>query len=510
MKVKHTLIAFVILLCLGGVFYYLTKLPKKPGEHDIPKENLFSFKPDQVEEFTLQEKSKPPATFHKIAAPVEPAKKASGSASKPPSEKKEAAPHWEITSPEGIAADSNQIQTFLGDIAGMQGTPLPTDTAPNWSEYGLDNPEKSYQFKLKDGKTIAFSIGEENPGGYARYARRDDSAPLLLIDNDDDKSLIEKKLFDLRDKRILPVDMDQASRLELHYQLPGGGPSPGEVAKAKQLGLPIKPSRIVMTKQPNGNWQLDEPVLRTDFGATNYLFTTISGGMMQAVEEDKSNSLEKYGLTRPQIRIDVTTPQGTQSLLVGNQIKRGDLELYYAKNTVWPYVFTILRTAYDQLNQDLEAYRNRYLYDFDQENAHSIAIDGPTGQLSFGRRGEDWYMAGSPEKKVDSVKMGNLLNALHSLRISSYPSDAPNRFAAYGLDRPWMTTKVTYGDDKKVETILFARKDKKFYGARKGEPSVYELSPNEPDNLLGKIKDVTAQPAPEAKNTSENAAPAAK
>ncbi|MBI2818535.1 MAG: DUF4340 domain-containing protein [Acidobacteria bacterium] len=507
MKVKHTLIAFVVLLALGGVFYYLNSLPQKPDENAIPKENLFSFTPDQVEEFTLEEASKPPATFRRTAASPAPAVADSNSASEPSEKNKDAAPQWEITAPEGIDADSNLIQDFLEQIAGMQGTPLPTDAPPEWSEYGLDAPEKSYQFKLKDGKTVDFSIGAENPAGYARYARRDGAAPVLLIDSIADKLLIERTLFDLRNRTILPIDWDQVGRLELHFNLEGRQ-SAESLAQARQMGLPVQPAQIVMTKEPNGNWNLDEPRLRTDHGTTNYLVTSLTGGMMRSVEEERAASLAKYGLNRPQIRLNVTTPSGVQSLLIGNSFKRGDDEFFYAKNTTWPHVFTVGRSVYDQLNQNLEAYRQRYLYDFVQGSVHSLELQGPTGQFRFGRRGEDWFMAGSPEKKMDGASVSSFLNSIHALRISHYPSDATGRFAAYGLDKPWLKTKVTFGQQNQEESILFSRKDNKFFAAREGEPSVYELSPYEPDNLIPRIKELTGAPESESQSASKSPAPA--
>ncbi|HWP85044.1 MAG TPA: DUF4340 domain-containing protein, partial [Terriglobia bacterium] len=334
--------------------------------------------------------------------------------------------------------------------------------------------------------------------GYARYARRNEAAPLLLIDNIDDKALIEKTLFDLRDQRILPINQEEAQRIELHFNLKGAQPSPEELNRAKQLGLPLRPALIVMTKQSNGNWQLDEPRLRTDYGATNYLFTSVVGGRMRSLEEENPASLAKYGLDRPQIRIDITTASGKQSLLVGNQLTRGEEQLFYAKNTVWPHVFTIYRTVYDQLNQDQVYYRQRYLYDFDQLSAKSLEIQGTPANLRFELRGEQWYQTGNPEKKIDEIKMSNFLNAIHSLRISYYPSDEPNRFSAYGLDKPWMTTKVRFGPENREETVVFSRKGGKFYAARLGEPSVYELSSNEPENLEAKIKELLAEPPPAA------------
>ncbi|HWP84426.1 MAG TPA: hypothetical protein VNN17_04515, partial [Terriglobia bacterium] len=149
MNVKHTLVAFLILLALGGAFYYLNRLPEKPDEKAIPKEDLFSFKAEDVEEFTLEEAGKPPATFRRRSA----AAPGSGAAGSGQSQQ------WEITAPPGIAADSAQIQSFIEEIAGMQGTPVAVADPIQWSEYGFEPPARTYRFRLKNGKAFTFSIG---------------------------------------------------------------------------------------------------------------------------------------------------------------------------------------------------------------------------------------------------------------------------------------------------------------------------------------------------------------
>lgn len=487
MKVTHTIIAFVVLLALGGAFYYLNQQPEKPAADAIPKEKLFSFAPDQVEEFTLEQPPQPAATIRRVAGSAPDLTRAPSGAAK------ENASRWEIVTPAGIAADNSLIQSFLDELPNLQTTPLEGDAAtPVWSEYGLDQPQRAFQFKLKDGKTVSISIGKENPSGYARYGRRDTASTVLLLDTTDTKTLIEKTLFDLRDKRILPLDMNQATRLELRFDFRGKQASSEEIARARELGLPTKPNKIVVLKQPNGNWQLSEPTLRTDYGNTNYLVTIVSGGLMKAVEEEQATALARYGLDRPQIRLEVTTPAGAHSLLVGNEKKIGEEQYFYAKNSTWPHVFTILRTVYDQLNQDLDGYRNRYVFDFETSNARRLEILGPAGEMRFDKKGEGWVKTGSPEKKMAESKVETFLNDIHALRIQTYTTDEPGRFAAYGLDKPWLKVKVTFGERNQEETIVFGRKEKKFFAARQGEPSVYEMSPNEPANLETKLKDLSS------------------
>src|SRR3989304_7974157 len=107
MKVTHTIIALVMLLGLGGIFYYLNQQPKPPDPNEIPKAKLFSLQADQVEEFSIEVPNQPLTTFRRVAAPAAPK---TGANAKP--EEKAAAP-WEIVAPTGVVAATGQIQAFV-------------------------------------------------------------------------------------------------------------------------------------------------------------------------------------------------------------------------------------------------------------------------------------------------------------------------------------------------------------------------------------------------------------
>src|SRR5689334_2776483 len=377
MKFKQIIIALVILAALGGAYYFVQKQPAAADPNAVAREDVFSFKPEDVQEFSLVVSGQPSATFRR-AASAAPAPKADDKNAAPPASK------WEIVEPAGIAADSEQINSFLDEFAGFKANPLSNDAAaqaPVWADYGLDQPVRTIKFKLKDGKSITLDVGKENPAGFAKYARRNEAPPVLLLDTGDNKSLLEKTLFDLRDKRILPKDINAANRIDLHFNFANGGPSAAEVAKAKSLGLPVRPERISFIRDTTGNWKLIDPVRRTDIGGATYLATIIGGGQMHSVVEEKAGSnLAQYGLDKPQIRVEITSPSGSgggtvkDELLVGKMVKEGEQEFFYAMTNLRPHVFTILRTVYDQVNQDLEYYRNRYLFDFELGQPSSLEL----------------------------------------------------------------------------------------------------------------------------------------
>jgi hypothetical protein len=154
-------------------------------------------------------------------------------------------------------------------------------------------------------------------------------------------------------------------------------------------------------------------------------------------------------------------------------------------------------------------YRNRYLFDFELGQPQSLELSGTAvasfaagAPLRYDRRGENWVklgtLPGTKETPMKESQVENFLSGMHSVRIASYPSDEPNKFASYGLDKPWLVMKVSYGKDNKQETVLYSRKDNKFYAARPGEPSVYEMSSAEPASIESRLKelnDTSAKPA---------------
>lgn len=174
--------------------------------------------------------------------------------------------------------------------------------------------------------------------------------------------------------------------------------------------------------------------------------------------------------------------------------EQGDQENlgYYAKNSLWPHVFTITQVLYDQLNQGVDSYRNRFLFDFETNTARRLEILGPLGEMRFDKKGEDWVKGADSQARMEASNVENFLNHIHALRIQHYTTDEAGRFAGYGLTQPWLTIKVTYGEQNKEETVVFGLRNKRFYAARQGEPSVYELGSSESGNLETKLKELSS------------------
>ena len=489
MKIWHTVIALLALLVLGGVLYYLNQQPEKPSSEGFPKQDLFTFQPNQVEEFTIEIEGKPTTTIRRVAA-GQPSSAADGQPSNQP--------QWEIVSPVGIAADSKEVQSFLDGLPKIKSIILDLHSPSALTEYGLDQPQKVFKFKLTGGQDTTLLIGKQNPNGFGRYGKLGAATEVFMLDLMNANSLIEKNLFDLRDRRILPVDMGQAQQLELDFYLRGGAPTPAEIQQAKRRNLSLRPPKVVMSKLPSGDWQLTNPALRTDHGNTGELARLIEGAQVQSFEEENPASLSRYGLAPPGLRLEVKTLTGSYSLMIGNRKssepgKSNEPVLYYANNSAWPHVFTVDEVVYSQLTQELEHYRSRYLLDYSQgPEVRRVEIQNADRTIRFDKKGDGWVGPQNAQRQVDGSKVDAFLNYVYALRIQYYASDQPGRLAEYGLDKPWMTVKVITGKDNREETILFGRKNDHFYAARQGEVSVYEMSPDEPKNIESRLKELNS------------------
>jgi len=482
MKVSHTIIAVLILAVLGGVFYYLEQQPEPPSPEDAAKQKVFAFDAAQVEEFTVESPDEPAFTVRRASAAAtagQPGESTGEAAAQP------AATGWQITAPAEIAADNSEVESFVGEIPSLEGTPVEGGAPLEPSEYGLDLPQKTFRFKLRDGQTVALSLGDQNITSTSRYAKLASSPDVFLIETAS-AGVLDKTLFNLRDKRAIPLAVDQAQEIEVEFTAKEG-PQAGQKTK------------LVLTKQQDGNWHLTDPAVRTDYGSSNYFVTALGGAVMSAVEEEAPAAapatIARYGLNAPAIRLTVKLADGNSAnLWVGS--KAGDEAAYYAQNSVRPQVFKINQYTYDQFNQQLDNYRNRYLFDFATANARRIEIQWSGGEMRLDKRGptssEEWFRAGETEAKVETAKVDDFLNSVHALRVQQFTTDRAGQLAQYGLHDPWMRVKVTYGENNSEETVVFARHDNRFYAARDGEPSVYELSPEEPDNLEPKVRDLTS------------------
>src|SRR5581483_4228223 len=193
MKTHSLLIAAFVLLVLTGFFYW-------SGRHKPEDTNKISadtppaiLKLDQNSITSLELKKKD-------AQPVLLAKNSSG--------------NWQITEPKQYPADQSAVGGIASTLSSLDSERLVEDKAPDLKAFGLDQPSFEVDIAEKNNKSQKLLLGDDTPTSDGVYAMLVGDPRIFTVESYT-KTSIDKNLNDLRDKRLLPVEADKISRIEL-------------------------------------------------------------------------------------------------------------------------------------------------------------------------------------------------------------------------------------------------------------------------------------------------------
>src|SRR5208282_887479 len=121
---------------------------------------------------------------------------------------------WHLTSPTSLPADQSAVSSLLGTFSSLNSERLVEEKTGNLAPYGLDAPKLEVDLTEKDNKTQKLLLGDATPAGNGMYAKLDGDPRVFTIPSYD-KTSIDKSANDLRDKRLLTVDPDKISQVDL-------------------------------------------------------------------------------------------------------------------------------------------------------------------------------------------------------------------------------------------------------------------------------------------------------
>lgn len=119
---------------------------------------------------------------------------------------------WEIAKPKEVLADSGAVDSLASSLSTDKFTDVVSETSNDLAKYGLAHPSISVTVATK-GQEFHLLVGKKNGDNY--YAR-DAARPMIFEISSTDYDLLNKKVFDLRDKSILHFDSAKVATVEIH------------------------------------------------------------------------------------------------------------------------------------------------------------------------------------------------------------------------------------------------------------------------------------------------------
>ncbi|HQH57188.1 MAG TPA: DUF4340 domain-containing protein, partial [Candidatus Marinimicrobia bacterium] len=195
-KGRSTLILFGILVVLfAAIYFFEIKGGEKRAKKSKLANQLFQAEKDSVKQLIL-----------------------SGDYGDITCEKK--GMEWIITTPVLTQGDAQSIESNLDLILGANIERKIADTTDDLSLFGLLEPRGKVQVITQNGKHTIVLIGDENPTGDLIFVKYPDDNSVYTTN----KALwtnVNKKLYDLRDKKIMHFNMDEVRKINITSRAKG-------------------------------------------------------------------------------------------------------------------------------------------------------------------------------------------------------------------------------------------------------------------------------------------------
>ena len=442
MKPRGLIIATVVLAALVGALYWSNK--HKPAETSEASANappkILTLKEDDITRIDLKKKGADELVLDK-----------------------DSSGRWQMTAPKPLGVEQPVVSGMLATLSSLSSDRLVEEKASDLNQYGLTDPAFEADVTEKDKKTQKLLVGDNTPTGNAVYAKLEGDPRVFTIASYV-KNGIDKSLNDLRDKRLLTIDQDKISQVEL-------------IARKQD---------IVFGRNKDA-WQIVKPKpQRADGSKVDDLVRTLVDARMDfsGTDQDSKKIATAFASATAVATAKVTGESGTQELQV-----RKNKDDYYAKSSAVEGIYKVMSSVGTGLDKGLEDFQNKKLFDFGFNDPNKIEMHDGAKAYFLTRSGEDWWNASG--KKMDIGGVQDLIDKLRDLSAS--------KFVDTGSGASALDLTVTSNDGKRSEKVLIAKNGENWVARRANEPTLYQLDTKTVTELQKAAEDLKVAAAPLAK-----------
>ena len=429
-KYVNTLIALAFLAAAWGTITYYDKrkgVEKPAAEVSAKQEKIFSLDAQHIQSINFKPREGDAFTCRREGG------------------------KWTLQAAKPLVADQGTLSGFLNSLTSATVEDVVDPHPASLKDFGLDPPSFTLEIST-DAKpqTFTLSLGDDTPtsgGVYAQVA----GDPRVITLGSYVKTSLEKKLFDLRDRRALTLESDQLQKIGVEY----------------------KGAQWTLEKNPEGVWDLVlPPSVRADRFTVDGLLSQLRSLTMQTIAAEDKKKSGDYGFGSPELKLQLTGSGGTQTLIVGKKEK--DAERYFATNSSLDPVFTLNSEFVTQFKKDQNDLREKDLFSFSAFDAKRVELETPKGHWVFEKQQNQWKQTVPKAKNVNAEKMDSFLTHLRDLRADSFPKGGS--LAQFGLAKPPYRFNVQSGEKNTTEIVEASKSGDHVYARRSTDPLPAELS----------------------------------
>jgi len=345
---------------------------------------------------------------------------------------------WLITEPTEAKGDKYEIDRLADEFSDLRIERTADEEPEDLGKYEI--PKKEISLWLKDKENpVKILIGMENPLDNTFFAKRDDETRVVLIPSHL-KSLMDKSLFDFRQKDIFRFETDEVKSVKL---------------KAKKT--------LWEASKKEEEWFFKKPVgALANTSKIDNILTSLSNLKAKEFvsEEKKKEDIKKYGLESPDYEITLTMPLENQEVTFSLHKEEDKL---YATTSLSLKIVEAEDYILSDLEKEAEELREKEVANFYSWEVNRLHLKKGDIDWQLTKDKEDnWHFESPIEEEANKSKIQTFIRKIENLEADEF-IDPPFILKDYGLDNPQAEVKIWWEDDEgkvKEITVLIGSEDK--------------------------------------------------
>jgi hypothetical protein len=381
---------------------------------------------------------------------------------------KRKSPHsWDLTHPLSAPGDTAEVETLFSEIENLKKTRVVEENPNDLSIYGLSAPSIKLHFKFNDNKKEALLFGDESPMGGSLYFKRESNSSVMMAQAS--RSRFEKSVYNFRDKTLLHFSTGTIKKIHIIREK-----NPLEFARKGEV------------------WKISGALgTQGDKEAIMSFLQSIQFSKIQEFVDENPDSLELYGLDRPQVKLVLENEGGESSTLaLGNA--KGD-KGYFAKTNDSTNIILVGLKIFETLSQKSVAFLDKTLVEFEEKEVLELSLQSETETIQVVRKeNESWEIQNPIKSAADLSTINSLLFDLKEAKIKEFIKISFDIPEVFGLDAPkksfilklknGKTWALQFGNHTSDGSHVFAR--------RTGETTVFSIPKEVVDKLFRSLYDL--------------------
>ena len=386
---------------------------------------------------------------------------------------------WTLTAPRRVPAEDSTVQGILDALSELKRTAVvgeKSGAAIDKKLLGLDPPRFTVTLTDSQGQKETLFAGERNTFDGSVFVQREGDAAVGVVAGALEYQL-DKDLFKLRDKRLVPFESEQVSRVAVRVD---GKPRYSFDKNGETYAL-LAPKRVAGDS--------------VQLGALLSALASTSASAF-VTEEASAADVKKYGLEKPKVEIDIALTTGTPKTVLVGELDAKSKKTYYAMvEGRGPIVELSSNWVIEKLVVDPDTLRDKHVLVFARDDVGALRVKSGDKTLAFKRTADSgadqWAMTEPEAAKAQDAVLTGLLYRLWNLKarriLSESAADADKK--ARGLTTPAMSVELTKKDGTPLGTM--------FFGAVDGEEQFVATSAGPRLDVIeaSAAKDIAVEPA---------------